>query len=275
MVEEISRQLQNQQGATINVANKIRNTSLSKKQGLMPLFELISNSIHSIEERKKAGLMEEDEKGRIIVRIIRNGNPKTLETIRTNDDYPINSIEVEDNGIGLDDENLRSFTEADTDHKLNIGGKGLGRFVCLKAFKWLSVSSTYKAGERFKKRSINLKNTKIGFEGFEETGYEREEFRNICILHDFIEPYQRFAPKPLAEIAARIITHFQLYFIRDEAPNIIVMNQNGESIDLNTRYQVQFDSKVTSEDFIIGDSTFTVYLSKANAVQSHRLHYCS
>ena len=275
MAEDLLHQLQNQQGATINVANKIRNTSLSKKQGLMPLFELISNSIHSIEERKKAGLMGENEKGRIIVRIIRNGDPKIQEKIPTNDDYPISSIVVEDNGIGLDDENLRSFTEADTDHKLNIGGKGLGRFVCLKAFKWLSVRSTYKAEDGFKKRSINLKNTKIGFEGFEETESEREEFRTICTLHDFIEQYQKFAPKPIAEIAAKIITHFQLYFIRNEAPNIIVMNQNGKSIDLNTRYLSEFNSKVSSEDFTIGDSTFTVYLSKANTAQSHRLHYCA
>lgn len=275
MAEELLQQLQNQQGATINVANKIRNTSLSKKQGLMPLFELISNSIHSIEERKKAGLMGEGENGRIIVRIIRNGDPKIQEKIRTNDEYPINSIVVEDNGIGLDDENLRSFTEADTDHKLSIGGKGLGRFVCLKAFKWLSVRSTYKAGDVYKKRSINLRNTKIGFEGLEEIESGREEFRTTCILHDFIEQYQKFTPRPLAEIAAKIITHFQLYFIRKEAPNIIVMNQNGESIDLNSRYQSEFNSKVTSEDFTIGENTFTVYLSKANSAQSHRLHYCA
>lgn len=51
-----NNQQQNPQVGTINVANKIRNTSLSKYQGLMPLFELISNSIHSIDERKKAGL---------------------------------------------------------------------------------------------------------------------------------------------------------------------------------------------------------------------------
>lgn len=66
IAEELSQLLLNQYGATTNVENKIRNTSLSKYQGLMPLFELISNSIHSIEERKKAGLFAEDETGRII-----------------------------------------------------------------------------------------------------------------------------------------------------------------------------------------------------------------
>lgn len=95
------------------------------------------------------------------MRIIRNGDPKIQETIRTNDDYPISSIIVEDNGIGMNDENLKSFMEADSGHKLNIGGKGLGRFVCLKAFKWLSVESTYKdiAGFQWKFHShaIRLK----------------------------------------------------------------------------------------------------------------------
>jgi len=76
----------NQQVGTINVANKIRNTSLSKFQGLMPLFELISNSIHAIEERKTAGLMGEEESGRIIVRLIRNGDPKMQEQIRMDEE---------------------------------------------------------------------------------------------------------------------------------------------------------------------------------------------
>lgn len=265
----------NQQFATINVANKIRNTSLSKYQGMMPLFELISNSIHSIEERKRAGLMGEKECGRIIVRIIRDGDPKSQEEIRNNDKYPINSIVVEDNGIGMNDENLSSFIEADTEHKLNIGGKGLGRFVCLKAFRWISVESCYKDGIGFKKRKINLKNTRQGFEGFDEMISNREEYKTICTLHEFIDPFKKFAPRSLLDIAIQIITHFQLYYIRGEAPNIVLINQNGDSIDLNTKYRTLFNSRVVDKGFSIGEEEFTVYLSKANSANSHRLHYCA
>lgn len=265
----------NQQVATINVSNKIRNTSLSKYQGLMPLFELISNSIHSIEERKMAGLMGGAEDGRIMVRIIRNGDPSFQEQLPTNDKYPINSIIVEDNGIGMNDENFKSFIEADTDHKLSIGGKGLGRFVCLKAFKWLSVKSVYKSEDGFKQRLVNLKNTRVGFEGIIDEPSDATAVKTICTLHDFIEQYQKYAPKTLAEIAASIITHFQLYFIRKEAPTIIIMNQNGESIELNDYYKTRFNSKVIAEDFKIGEDTFTVYLSKTNSANSHRLHYCA
>lgn len=275
MDNESINQQSNQQVGTINVANKIRNTSLSKYQGLMPLYELISNSIHSIDERKKAGLMSENENGRIIVRLIRNGDPIIQEEIRSNDNYPIKSIEVEDNGIGMNDVNYKSFIEADTDHKLEIGGKGLGRFVCLKAFKWLSVQSTYKSDDGFRKREINLKNTKAGFEIVDDKPAKVEHFRTVCTLHDFIEKYQKFAPKPLADIANSIITHFQLYFIRGEAPQIIVINQNGTSIDLTHQYNTYFNAKVTDKGFIIGDDAFTVYLSKTNSANSHRLHYCA
>lgn len=276
MVETESRSLSNPQMATINVANKIRNTSLSKYQGLMPLYELISNSIHAIEERKQAGLMTEGEKGRIIIRLIRNGDPKLHETLQSNDKYPIASIVVEDNGIGMDDDNLKSFTEADSDHKLSIGGKGLGRFVCLKAFKWLSVESSFKDKDgSFKKRFINLKNTRVGFEDFNEKPLEREVFKTVCTLHDFIDKYQKFSPKSLSEIAIRIITHFQLYYMRGEAPTIVVYNQNGESIELSSKYNTLFNAKITDKVFKIGENTFTVYLSKANSANSHRLHFCA
>ena len=90
-----------QKQATVDIANKIRNTTLSKKQGMLPLYEVISNSIHSIEERKKAGLMGTEEEGRIIVTVIRNGDPATLARIPNDDEFPIQSFVVEDNGIGL------------------------------------------------------------------------------------------------------------------------------------------------------------------------------
>ena len=275
MTGEAMQQVDIEKLATINVANKIRNTSLSKYQGLMSLYELISNSIHAIDERKKAGLMDESDHGNIIVTIIRNGDPDTLASIPDDDKYPIQSLVVEDNGIGMNDENLRSFTEADSDHKLSIGGKGLGRFVCLKAFKYLSVESTYYNGDRFKKRQIKLKNSKVGFEGFNEGDTQRNEYRTICTLHEIYEKYLKYAPKPLAEIASHVITHFQLYFIREEMPHIVVRNQNNDEIDLNMWYRLNFNSKVTDDGFDIGEDHFTVYLSKSNSANSHRIHFCA
>lgn len=63
--------------ATSNIANKIRNTRLPRTKPLMPLFEVISNSIHSIEEAIQAELLEAG-KGQIVIKCIRNGSNGTL-----------------------------------------------------------------------------------------------------------------------------------------------------------------------------------------------------
>ena len=46
---------------TSNIANKVRNTRLPRAKPLMPLFEVISNSIYSIEDAKKARLLNENQ----------------------------------------------------------------------------------------------------------------------------------------------------------------------------------------------------------------------
>ena len=113
---------------TSNIANKVNNTHLPRTKPLLPLFEVISNSIHSIQEAINKKILESG-KGEIYIDCIRNGSANTLEQLPNIDTYPIHSFIVSDNGIGLNDENLKSFIEADTDHKLSIGGKGVGRFV--------------------------------------------------------------------------------------------------------------------------------------------------
>lgn len=264
-----------QKQATVDIANKIRNTTLSKKQGMLPLYEVISNSIHSIEERKKAGMMDAEDKGNIIVTIIRNGDPATLARIPNDDEFPIQSFVVEDDGIGLNDDNLNSFIEADSAHKFEIGGKGLGRFVCMKAFHWVSMESTFKQGDTFFKRSIMLKNTRKGFEDYKEENTTKTEFKTVCALNQIFDQYIPYNPKTLEDVATAIITHFQLYFMRNEMPHVIVRNQNNYQKDLDTEYRVSFQSKVQDDDFKIGDVNFKVYLSKSNSAKSHRLHYCA
>lgn len=261
--------------AKSNIANKIRNTKLSRKQGLMPLFELISNSIHSISEREQACLFTNEEKGKIIITLIRNGRSEVLESILDVDEYPINDIIVEDNGIGFNEENLASFTETDSDHKLEIGGKGIGRFVCLKAFKWLEIVSNFSENGVFRKRSLSLKNTRQGFEDYKEEKTSANKYQTRCILHGFMPEFQRNTTKRISEIADAIITHFQLYFITNQMPNIIIRNQNNDQIVLNDRYYNSFRNKVQDANFELGGDNFTVYLSESNSSKSHRLHFCA
>ena len=96
---------------------------------MQPLFEAISNSIHSTQSKfGKAALR----RGNIVV---------TVATNRKKEDV---WATVEDNGEGLSEANWEAFTTTDTDHKIAIGGKGVGRLLWLDCFEKIEVQSVYR-----------------------------------------------------------------------------------------------------------------------------------
>lgn len=262
--------------ATTNIANKVRNTRLPRTKPLMPLFECISNSIHSIDDAKKIRLLKENE-GEIKIRCIRNGSEEALKEYGENDKFPIKSFEIIDNGIGLNDENLKSFFEADTDHKIEIGGKGVGRFVCLKAFEFLQIESIYVDNHLNKKRTFDFKASKDGFHNFDETDYKNGKLKSLTkiILNNIKQEYQKNLNPELSFIAKEIVSHFQLYFIRDLMPNITIENQDGNYYDLINLFKKDFKEEVKSDDFQIGEELFTVFLTKSQDIQSHKINFCA
>src|SRR5690606_20856664 len=107
-----------------------------KTEALLPVFEAVINSIHAIEDRKNFN------QGKITVRVIREKDiqkPLGLEgeDISSESSEELRNIinfEIEDNGIGFNNENFESFNTAESTFKLERGGKGVGRFYWLKAF---------------------------------------------------------------------------------------------------------------------------------------------
>lgn len=53
----------------------------------------------------------------------------------------LREIIIEDNGDGLTQKNIDAFLEIATDHKKNIGGKGIGRISFLKIASTIKVES--------------------------------------------------------------------------------------------------------------------------------------
>ncbi len=257
-----------------NIANKVRNTKLPKTRPLMPLFEVISNSIHAINEAKKNNLLKPQ--GEIIIQLIRNGDETTLKKLPEIDNYPINSILVIDNGIGLNDENLTFFTETDTDHKLDIGGRGVGRFVCLKAFNKLVLKSYYTNNGSMHYREFEFKNTKEGFHEYKEIDDSKKNHTGTeVLLSGFKDEYQKKAPKDIFEIARAIITHFQLYFIQKMAPYIVLKNQNNIEVNLTKLFDSEFEKDIKQKSYTIGEHNFSLFLTKASNSMSHKLHFCA
>jgi hypothetical protein len=259
---------------TSNIANKVRNTRLPRTKPLMPLFEVISNSIHSIEDAKKSKLLENGE-GQIVIDCIRNGSQETLAELKDVDIYPIHSFRVTDNGIGLNDENLKAFIEADTDHKIEIGGKGVGRFVCLKAFKELNITSYFTQKSEIKSIQFDFKSTKIGFHDFKTPNVNGHKPGTRILLNTLREEYQKNLPKDLASVAREIVAHFQLFFIRNSMPTVILRNQNNTEINLDNLFKREFQAGVKSKEFEIGDTVFELYLTKSFEFQSHKIHFCA
>ncbi len=95
---------------------------------MQPLFEAVSNAIHATQSRYGERVASE---GEVIV---------TVNTNRGKDDI---WAAVEDNGPGLDEENWDAFRTTDTDNKIQIGGKGVGRLMWLDCFEKIEVNSTY------------------------------------------------------------------------------------------------------------------------------------
>lgn len=255
-----------------NIENKVRNTSLPKTKPLLPLYEAISNSIHSITELSKKAPQHQ---GRIIVNVIRNGQESLFRDLISVEDYPVHSFEVIDNGTGFNDENMSYFIEADTDHKIEIGGKGVGRFVCLKAFKKLKVDSCFESDGVLKTRYFEFKSSREGIHDFDEDiAKEFQEIGTKITLYEYRPEYQKNVPPGLFDIARQIVNHFLLYFIQQSAPEIIVRNQNSEEVNCKTLFLAEFQGEIQEAEFELGGSNFKVYLTKSYKSLSHKLHFC-
>jgi hypothetical protein len=108
---------------------------------MQPLFEAVSNAIHSVQGRFPETVSQD---GHIHVTVNTNRNKDQVWAT------------VQDNGLGLDEKNWDAFTETDTDNKITIGGKGVGRLLWLDCFQKVSVISTSKAKGGMERRSFDF-----------------------------------------------------------------------------------------------------------------------
>ncbi len=204
-----------------NLGGRIRNLALSPSYDntIIPLFEAISNSIHSIQERFGASWIE---KGKIKIQIVRDqeGNPT--------------SFSVEDNGAGLNEDNFESFLTYDSSHKIQKGGKGVGRLTWLKVFEKVHVDSFFKKGDEIHRRSFDfVLDNENPFQNYdyEERSQERSS-RTTVFLQNLKGRYNTTCIKKTELITHKIIAHFLPFLIGDECPDISVE-------DIDSKYEVR------------------------------------
>lgn len=257
-----------------NLRNRVNKLHLPKTKSLLPLFEIISNSIHAILEKSEKNGTPQN--GKILIRVIRNGDEKALKQVSDIEIYPINSFSITDNGIGLDNDNIKSFAEFDTEKKAKIGGKGIGRLVCLKAFQKIIVDSVYFENNEYKIRKFEYKKSKDGFDKYEDNILTNKKNTGTSIvLANYEDEYIKHVPLSLIEIGRQIITHFQLYYIQGIEPEIIIKNQDDLEINLTNLFNIEFEKEILEKHFEIGDQNFNVFISKSYKAKSHKIHYCA
>jgi hypothetical protein len=115
------------------------------REAMQPLFEAISNSIHSTQEKfdTKVG-----SHGRIYVEV---------STDRAKSNV---SASVADNGVGLNKKHYEAFVTTDTDNKIDIGGKGIGRLLWLDCFERIHVDTIFSEGKSLRRRSFDFRLSK-------------------------------------------------------------------------------------------------------------------
>ena len=203
-----------------NLGLRIRNFDLSPDDYMMPIFEAISNSIHSINEY--FGSKNAVTKGKIVVEFI-----KEKEELK--------SVRITDNGIGFNDVNFASFLKFDSDYKKMHGGKGIGRFMWLKAFNNVCVISTIKEQDKFYQRNFKFSVsenpvTEHSFRDFEGPRNTIVEFFNVK------PDFKKHFDATLDMMVEDTISHFIPMLVSNRVPNISFIMDDTE-IHLKDRWK--------------------------------------
>ena len=248
----------------LNFKNRVRNFKFSVGDIFVPLFEAIMNSMQSIEETN-------------------NIQDKYIKINIERDNYRIGgfvsgifAIEIIDNGIGFTEHNYDSFCTSDSDYKVEIGGKGVGRINWLKAFEYVKVNSTYLENGKTLNRTFDFNiEDEIHNEVLKEVT-PSEELNTRIKLIDLKQEYREATELSLKDIASKIIEHFATYFVIGAMPQITISDEE-EVIDLNEFFEQEKFITTKHETLLSNNTTFNlrhVFLN-ASINAKHKIYICA
>lgn len=252
-----------------NLKGRLRNTSLPKSHGLMPVFEAVVNSIHSIEEKDNA------DGGKIVLRINR-AKQGSLD-LDAKSLPPIIGFTIIDNGCGFNEANFRSFETLDSDHKIDKGCRGVGRLMWLKVFDLVEVESHFVDPAGHLKKRIFRFNDRTGIHGGRVLEATEQQTGTHVNLVDFDKSYQKQVPTKGLLIASQLLEHVLWYFVRNEGTPKILVEDAGECIDLDNLYDQHMHASAYHETISIRDYSFNLTHIKirASVNKKHQLALCA
>lgn len=258
-----------------SLAGRVRNTTLPKARALLPLAEALANSIQSVDTYFNG---EDLTEGRIDIYVQRN---RDLEfgyraVAGKQARPPIEGFRVVDNGIGFNEENMKSFMTLDSDHKADLGCRGVGRLMWLKAFEKISIESLYEdADGQLQSRGFDFT---IG-EGVQlkDSADVRTLTRQTSVaLKGFDEAYAAKAPKEVEFIARELFEDCIWYLVREGGAPQISIHDEDRVIKMDDMLEgLQADS-MTRAEIKVKDSNFSlVGLLIKSSQKRHELSLCA
>ncbi|QEY15786.1 ATP-binding protein [Cellvibrio sp. KY-GH-1] len=233
-----------------------------------PIVEVIVNAIQAIEAKAL-------DNGSIEIIIERSAQDDIERGIRS-----VESFLIKDNGVGFTQENRDSFDTLYSDYKLSQGGKGFGRFTCLKYFENLKVKSVFECEEGFKQRTFKMgKGNDIIVD--EQIAPTKELVTFTTIKLENVKD-GKFLDKKLTTIAKSLVERLLPYFIDDSyhCPKISIAEKDGTGlIVLNDFINNQLSASIKeiplkNTNFVINglgkDHTFLIRLFKFYSPKNQR-----
>ena len=179
-----------------------------------PVVETIVNAVQAIAELGNSGT--------VLISALRSGQldlPGSLPDIT--------GFTVRDDGIGFTDAHRQAFDTLYTDHRLAEGGKGFGRFTCLKYFDELHVDSVYAEGSQFFARSFSMgKDQDIIVDELVAPSDETATRTLVSLIG--LKDGPTFEKK-LETVARNLVERLLPYFITEgyACPKIVIAEQDG------------------------------------------------
>ncbi|MDY7096257.1 MAG: ATP-binding protein [Acidobacteriota bacterium] len=253
----------------LDLPGRVHNTKLATTKPLQPLFEALSNSFHAIEDAA-------DGPSEIKVVVERDSSKPALYE-DGHESSPVSAFTVIDTGIGFDSKNWKSFNTSDSTYKQARGGKGVGRFIWLKAFDTVEVTSSYPEDGTWKRRRFDFTLSADGVENDRMDDAPKTKRETRVKLIGLKEEYQKHCPKGVSIIGERIVEHFLSYFFFDQCPHLTLVD-GDESLDLNEVFREIFGSATETKPFTVKKRKFElrhlrIYSSRER--RDHRIHLCA
>lgn len=253
----------------VNLVGRVNNIKLNKTKVLLPVFEAVVNSFEAIEDYNAGS------SGYINIKAERDTS-QTQIADSEHSEFPISDFIVEDNGIGFNDSNYDSFQTSDTLFKQSRGGKGVGRFLWLKAFDKVNISSVFEKNSSLFKREFVFFLTDDDMPPAQPEKIVDGTRSTVVHLVGLKSEYQNVCPKKLSTIAIRMIEHCLSYFLRADCPRVLLTD--GEtSICLNEEFDRYVMDHTVSRQFEINGRQFNILHLKLQSTEErvHGIHYCA